>query len=180
MAKGPSQAGTERQADEIWKFVVQEMEDIEPKAILEYGCGYGRMTARLRARWPDAKMTCTDISVDAIKSTKQKFPDRAIRFINSHIIPKNVRVDLIFTCQVLQHVTDREIFEGTMASFSRALKPDGSIVIFENVHETFAEHMRDAPEDDYIKQLPDLHWRHCGTLILGLQAHALMVGRRDE
>jgi trans-aconitate methyltransferase len=180
MAKGPSQGGTERQADEIWKFISQETEGIEAQSILEYGCGYGRMTARLLARWPEAKITCMDISADAIKSAKQKFPNRNIRFINSHKIPWNVRADLVFTCQVLQHVTDPEIFAETMAAFSRALKPGGAIVVFENVHQTLAEHMRDAPAEDYTMHLPDLNWRQCGALVLGLQAHALIIGRKSD
>lgn len=179
MAKGPQEAGTEAQADEIFPLVKAQCEGIDPQAILEYGCGYGRMTRRLRGLFPDAQIMCVDMAIACIEAMQaQELP--GVELVHGHRIPdRKGYIDLIFTCQVLQHITDEHIFHQAMKQFDKALRPGGVILMFENVFNTKADHMADRPAAEYADALGDGYdTAIVAELELSGQRHVLICGRK--
>ncbi|MFA5387964.1 MAG: class I SAM-dependent methyltransferase [Candidatus Paceibacterota bacterium] len=180
MAKGPLQAGTEEQAEEIWKKIKGQFEGIDPHAILEFGCGYGRMTKRLRRVFPDAHITCQDLSQDAVDAVDALGLDNVKTICGHKMLVPVTPVDLIFTCQVLQHVTDDDIFNKIMKGFEKALAAGGTILLFENCHETEADHMSDRPAESYVAalQAAGLEAATIGDMVLNGQTHCFIIGRK--
>lgn len=178
MANGPLQAGTEDQASEIWQKIKGQFEGMVPLVILEYGCGYGRMTARLRKLFPDAKIFCQDIAPDCIDAV-QALELPGVETVHGHKVP-DIDADLIFCCQVLQHVTDESIFNQAIKGFAKILQPGGTVLLFENCHDTKAMHMADRPAESYIAalQAAGLDAEPIGSMVLNGQTHWFIFGRK--
>ncbi len=181
MARGPREAGTERNADEVWDFITGWLEKDEPRSILEFGCAYGRMLRRIQARWPKAKLYGVDLSKAALDHLEANWQGNSPRLFNQSSPPLHLRVDMIFTCTVLQHVTDDEILAKIANGFGRILKPGAILVLFENV--TYAgggggAHMRHFGPRDYMGLWPELAWEDRGAFMHGFEAHELMIGRK--
>ncbi len=73
MALGPEQAGfdgrkADRQGVDIWSFMSDWLKRMDPKSVLDFGCGYGRMMRRLHSLWPKAKIQGDDICKAAVDS----------------------------------------------------------------------------------------------------------------
>lgn len=178
IAKGSDQVsfngvGADKQGDEIWEFIQSHIADLRPRSILDFGCGYGRMMRRMHALWPNAKLHGVDLCREALDSVtdcgKPKLYTR---------IPKGLRVDLVFDCLALQHITDDTVFIEVVESFRALLTNSGRLVLFDNVSQPGASHVRDMSAKDYMDLWPELQWQDCGVLTLGLQAHALMIGAK--
>ena len=182
MAKGPLEAGTEKNADDTWNFVSGFLPEDEPRSILEFGCGYGRMLRRLRDRWPKARLYGVDLSAEALDHLKANWERRPPILFNQDSPPTHIRVDMIFTCTVLQHVTDDAVLGRIGEGFRAILRPGGLMVLFENVSHGPGQggaHMREFAAADYMALCPELKWRECGIFVHRLEAHSLMVGRKD-
>jgi trans-aconitate methyltransferase len=182
MAQGADQAGfngqdADRQGNEIWKFIEPWISGMKPRTVVDFGCGYGRMLRKMRILWPKSNLYGIDVCKEAIASINENWrePGYPKVFVQSQI-PQNIRADLIFDCMVMQHITDDGILGDVVESFKTALRPGGSIVLFENIAETGAKHMRDMPAENYMALFPELKWIEYSILMLGFQAHALMIG----
>jgi len=53
------------------KSILHHLKNINPKNILEIGCGPGTWTKVLLGRFPKAKITCLDLSKEMIKELKR-------------------------------------------------------------------------------------------------------------
>jgi trans-aconitate methyltransferase len=81
------------------------IQHLNPKSILEVGCGWGRVGRLLCALWPDASYTGIDISPDRIKEARERLPERA-ELITTDLLnfkPGN-GYDLVVAVEVLMHV----------------------------------------------------------------------------
>jgi SAM-dependent methyltransferase len=99
-------------------------------AALDFGCGVGRLTQALAARF--AQVVGVDVSPKMIETATalNPFPERA-RFVwnaEPHLRPfDDATFDFIYTNLVLQHIVP-EISEGYLREFVRLLRPDGVLV----------------------------------------------------
>jgi len=186
MAKGAIEAGTEENAADLWKFIAPHVANLNPASILEQGCAYGRMMRHLRAQWPKAKLYGVDLSQAALDGLKADWKGRPPTLYCQGEPPRDIRVDMIFTCTVLQHVTDDAVLARIIEGFEEILNPGGSLVLFENV--SYAEggggaHMRHSGPADYMDLWPRLKWEDCGSFVHqnplhGSQVHQLMIGSK--
>lgn len=184
MAIGPDEAsfngnGADHQGEVIWSFIVDRLTGMKPQSLLDFGCGYGRMLRKLHTQWPKTKLYGVDLCQVALDHTahdKNWFECGKPKLART--IPKGLTVDLVFDCLALQHVTDESIFLETVESFRALLTKRGRIVLFENVSRPGAEHVRDMSTDDFMGLWPELKWMNCGTIDLGHQGHALMIGSK--
>ncbi len=184
MAKGPDQAGfdgrnADHQGDVIWKFIKPWISDLSPRSVLDFGCGYGRFLRRMCALWPSAQFHGVDLSTEAIEYIERDcngFDCGKPKL--STFVPASIKVDLIFDCLCLQHITDEDILRKTVSDLAKVLKPGGHLVLFENIACPGADHVRDMIAADYMNLWPELHWSDCGVLFLGFQGHALLVGQK--
>jgi SAM-dependent methyltransferase len=102
-----------------------------PGRILDWGCGFGQMTALLRERSVDVE--AFDFRPEAPESGRRalvKYPD-----ITAYIETTDpVRLpyaadsfDAVLSCGVLEHVADPE---GSLEEFKRVLKPRGTLYVY--------------------------------------------------
>ena len=182
MARGPLEAGTVQNGNDTWEFIEPLLpEGFEPKTILEYGCAYGRMMRHLHMRWPDARLYGVDLSGEALDHLIKHWPDSPPpNLFNQNVPPADIRVDLIFTCTVLQHITDDNVLKAVALGFRKILNPGGYLILFENINWGPGQggaHMREFAASDYMGLWPEMRWNDCGKFMHVLEAHELMIGR---
>lgn len=78
-----------------------------PRRILDLPCGHGRVTRLLRARFPAAEITCSDIDHDGVAFTADRFGARAV-FSDGHFptLELGARFDLIWIGSLLTHLSE--------------------------------------------------------------------------
>jgi SAM-dependent methyltransferase len=183
MARGPLEAGTVENGNDTWAFIEPLLpEGFAPKAILEYGCAYGRMMRHLHVCYPEAQLYGVDLSGEALDHLVAHWPDSpAPNVFNQNVPPTDIRVDMIFTCTVLQHVTDDSVLRTIAAGFRKILNPGGYLVFFENVNWGPGQggaHMREFAAADYMHLFPEMAWNDCGKFMHVTEAHELMIGQK--
>lgn len=83
------------------------------KKILEVGCGSGRITRKL-SNLPDLeKITAMDISPDLIETAKKTVSNSIVEFQCKNLEDFDIleKFDLVFSCEVLQHIDFENIQE---------------------------------------------------------------------
>lgn len=96
-----------------------------PKTIFEIGCGTGLLTAELVAKFPDAKITVSDISTDMLAACRAKFVDNPqLEFLalNAETEPLPGCYDLIALSMVAHWFSDTP---KTLAKLQQHLNPRG-------------------------------------------------------
>lgn len=91
---------------------VNYLKSIQFSSVLEFGCGYGRMSKIMLENFHPSRYVGIDISPDLIIEAKQltsRFPD--CRFENTAIqdFKSDEKFDLVFGTEVLQHVKPSEL-----------------------------------------------------------------------
>jgi trans-aconitate methyltransferase len=185
MAIGPNEASlngrdADRQGEEIWRMLSLGLEDLRPRSVLDFGCGWGRMLRKLHRLWPGAEMCGIDLCQEALDDIAQdrNWFECGKPALYQAIPDDQAPVELILCCMVIQHITDEGILQETADQIYRTLKRRGHLVLFENVASPRADHVRDMTADDYMQLWPRLAWREEGRLVLGVQEHVLLIGRK--
>jgi hypothetical protein len=101
---------TWHQEDSPWKarqiLKILRRNHVQPKTIVEIGCGVGEILNQLHAAMPGAAIfTGYDISPDCIKRAKQKEKER-LKFRYEDFLHKEEKVDLLLMIDVFEHVAD--------------------------------------------------------------------------
>lgn len=181
ISKGPNEAGLEQNGDDTWEFIIKHF-TFKPGSVLEYGCSWGRMLRRIHKQWPKAKLYGVDLCQTALDGLKATWPDRDVpKLWCANTPPMGIKADMIFTCTVIQHVTDPDILKKIFAGFREILKPGGKLVMFENI--TFEKggggaHMIHYGIKNYTSLWPDLAWETGPIFQHGYNLHALLIGTR--
>lgn len=96
--------------------------------VLEFACGYGRITRFLARRIPRHRHWAADILPDAVQFVRNAF---GVRGVVSHAEPRRFRpwrrFDLIFVASLFSHLPEHR-FEGWLARLYRLLRPRGVLV----------------------------------------------------
>ena len=119
-----------------------------PKAILDFGCGAGRVTRWLRAAFPDAKISACDTREDDLKFVRQTFG--ADTWVSAKDIPalkKPSAFDLIWVGSVLTHL-DAKTSEGLLRKLFGWLNLGGLVVV--SLHGRTARHYGNSGRIKYI------------------------------
>jgi trans-aconitate methyltransferase len=118
----------------------------DPKRILDYGCGIGLLQQFLKAYYPHATITATDISEDSLDHVRTSHPDT---FCLSDSEALKTDYDLVVVSCVLHHVPpyDRK---SLLERLANSLTPAGRILVFEhNPLNPVTQHMvNTCPIDD--------------------------------
>ena len=93
--------------------------------ILDYGCGSGHFTNRIKKSKPSCTVIGADINTYAINYAKQKYKNTT--FINSdnHLF-KNDEFDIVIISHLLEHIHQREKF---LKQILTCLKNKGKVII---------------------------------------------------
>ena len=71
--------------------------DIDPGVVFDLGCGPGNLTTEIGRRWPEARVTGVDSSVEMISKAETDFPDIEFEVADIETWTPEHEVDLIFS-----------------------------------------------------------------------------------
>jgi ubiquinone/menaquinone biosynthesis C-methylase UbiE len=115
----------------FWKRVVRETHG-RPLQIADFGCGTGGVTLNF-SRYIGRPITGIDIFETQLRIARE-FNERSALGCHFALLGdggrlpfKDGELDVLFSLDVLGHVPD---VSGTLADWSRALKPGGSVILF--------------------------------------------------
>ncbi len=125
---------------DLWmNCVVSHVSDRTIKTILDLGCGTGRFTEALRARF-DAEVIGIDPSQKMLEQARSKQPDGRIRYeagrAESIPLPDN-SVDLIFMSMIFHHLDDPAL---AARECRRVLRDGGTLFVRTGIHERISSY----------------------------------------
>jgi|GEM_PF-723667 len=99
----------------------------DPSAVLEVGCGSGRIYERLRAQGLKGSYTGVEMSPEVIASNQQRFPDGIWICSNGYALPVEPESqDCVFSYYVLEHCAFPERF---LCNLLGCVKPGGKLLL---------------------------------------------------
>lgn len=120
------------EADNFWFVARNELLKREllrhfpnPGKILEIGCGTGFVLQGLRATYPQAQLSGSDIFTEGLGFAAQRVPSAALFQMDATAIPFRDEFDLIGSFDVLEHIDDDT---RALAQIRDALKPGGGVI----------------------------------------------------
>lgn len=120
---------------------------IDPgQSVVDFGCGIGRFQDFLKEKFEKY------IGVDLVR----KIPGPDMFLVVGDFMRTKLSVDAVFTCVVLQHITNDEYLETLIKKFATILKPGGCVYINEQVGDGSLL-MRDG--FPYIKRRTKKHYK---------------------
>jgi trans-aconitate 2-methyltransferase len=79
-----------------------------PGNILDIGCGAGNSSQALLQRWPEAKLTGIDNSVNMIEKAKASYPDNTWIVADASDYATNVKYDIVFSNATIQWIPNHD------------------------------------------------------------------------
>ena len=124
----------------------------EPRRVLDFGCGFGRVMRTLRAAFPGAELLACDVDADGVAHCARAFGARAVPGSTDLAAMEPLReVDVIWCGSVLTHL-DADQWPRLLSYFAGALSDGGVAVMTTHGRRTAwrMEHVTDyglAPSD---------------------------------
>jgi len=105
----------------------------ESLKILDFGSGIGNSVPFFAKYFPQAKLTCVDVSERCIEVSKERFPDMAVyQLFNGDYLPfTDESFQLVFAACVFHHIPEYE-HEKYFKELLRVLTKGGMLIIFEH------------------------------------------------
>ena len=112
---------------------LSERAGCEVRTILDFGSGIGNAVQPLLASFPEAELTCLDVSAQSLAVSREANGDRpAYRLYDGRTVPfADGAFDLAFTACVFHHIPESE-HVALLAELRRVLRPGGLFVLFEH------------------------------------------------
>jgi SAM-dependent methyltransferase len=131
-------AGRQRRADEL---VARILARRGVEAVLELGCGPGRLLQRLAAALPRARLTGVDLSPYMLELAEARLEGRAaLRQADAAALPfEDGSFDAVVACHVLGHVPP-DMARATVDEARRVLRPGGVLVAVDHTWHRSAAH----------------------------------------
>jgi ubiquinone/menaquinone biosynthesis C-methylase UbiE len=119
---------------------------LQPKRILDLGCGYGKTTFSLKKRWPQAQVIGLDPAMPCLRLARRLATERghAIDWqqgIGERLPFDDASIDLVAMTMVLHEIPPAEI-RTILAEVRRVLRPGGRVAMLEN--RTVGDPLRDV------------------------------------
>jgi ubiquinone/menaquinone biosynthesis C-methylase UbiE len=113
--------------------IVGAAQSSKPLKILDFGAGVGNSIAPMRRHFPNADLTCLDVSERSLEIANRRFPNQAhFRSFDGHRIPfDDESFDLVFTACVFHHIPQPRQ-PGLLREIRRVLRQDGHFILFEH------------------------------------------------
>ena len=141
----------------------------QPDAILDVGCGTGRLLGLAQSRFPEAKLFGVDAAIEMVRQAQTSHPDGAIRFqqaVAEELPFPDASFDLVFSTMTFHHWSDQG--RGT-AEVARVLRPGGRWLLAEFVASGFVGLIRRVLRLHQFPERADLQRR---LVVSGLQVVA--------
>src|SRR5678815_4746650 len=100
--------------------------------ILDFGCGLGYTSKRLREMFPRAEITGVDTSRQALEAARERNSGPGIRFVHVDELGGIAGgFDLCYVNGVFHHIPPEERLDA-LRVIHRSLRPGGKLALFEN------------------------------------------------
>jgi ubiquinone/menaquinone biosynthesis C-methylase UbiE len=140
------------------RYKVQDMADaaeregIKVNHILDFGSGIGNSLPYFAEFFPDAALTCADVSVRSLEISRSRFAHIPVRYgeITGHRLPfDDESFDLSFSACVFHHIPDVQ-HQAWLAELKRVTRKNGMLVVFEHnpLNPLTVLAVRDCPFDE--------------------------------
>jgi len=106
--------------------LVSRINIVQPKSIIDIGCGPGNSTQILVNRWPNSEVVGLDNSTTMIEKARQDYPEQKWIIETAENIDPNRKYDLIFSNATLQWVPHHETL---LPKFLDCVNPGGAIAV---------------------------------------------------
>jgi ubiquinone/menaquinone biosynthesis C-methylase UbiE len=98
-----------------------------PTAVLDIGCGTGRLLVKAAALWPGARLLGVDPAKRMVEVARERVPTATIEVAGAEALPvPDASVDLVLTCVSFHHWNDR--VHG-LREAARVLPPGGRLCL---------------------------------------------------
>ena len=135
-----------------------------PDKVLEIGCGTGFVLSGVRATFPQAQLSGSDIFTEGLTFAARRVPDAFLFQMDARHIPFREEFDLIGAFDVLEHI---EQDEAVLTQIYHACKPGGGFVLTVPQHpwlwsrsDDFAHHKRRYVRKEMLEKLT-----HAGFMV---------------
>lgn len=88
--------------------LIAKIKPVEPKSIIDIGCGPGNSTQVLVNRWPKAKITGLDSSSSMIRKAEQDYPNQEWIVADTLTYDPEIEYDIVFSNAVIQWIPNHE------------------------------------------------------------------------
>lgn len=88
--------------------LIDKINIVEPKSIIDLGCGPGNSTQVLVNRWPKAKITGLDVSLAMIKKARQDYPHQEWIVADASTYEPKTKYDIIFSNAAIQWIPNHK------------------------------------------------------------------------
>ena len=109
--------------------LLADLPPMQPRYVVDMGCGPGYTTALLRARFPHSEVTGLDASLAMVEEARTRVPG-AWFAVGDVTAPLKLPVDVGYSRLLLGHLPDPE---GALARWVTAMRPPGLLVCEEPV-----------------------------------------------
>lgn len=106
--------------------LIAKIKSVEPRSIIDIGCGPGNSTKELVNRWPKAKITGLDSSSAMIKKAEQDYPNQEWIVADALDYEPASEYDIVFSNAVIQWIPDHE---NLLKKFYGILSGNGLVAI---------------------------------------------------
>jgi ubiquinone/menaquinone biosynthesis C-methylase UbiE len=120
---------------ECWRMEQERWEryGVDPTAVVEIGCGAGRMTKQLAGYFRQAYGL--DVAPKMLEIAKRNVPEaQFMQTIGTRIPLPDGSVTAAFSCDVFQHFDNVDVAKEYFYEFGRVVRPGGTIMIHMPVH----------------------------------------------
>ncbi|MEV0727356.1 methyltransferase domain-containing protein [Polymorphospora sp. NPDC050346] len=122
----PGQFGCRRADDDV----LDALDGVSPRTVLDIGCGTGRLLHRVALRWPAAHLTGIDPASEMIRVARTKLPEATLLTGTAEQLPVgDGTVDLVLSTTSFGHWSDQP---AGLREVARALAPQGRFVLAEH------------------------------------------------
>jgi ubiquinone/menaquinone biosynthesis C-methylase UbiE len=140
-----------------------------PGAILDIGCGTGKLLGLAQVRFPDARLVGVDAAIEMVKQARASYPNGGIEFqqaMAEELPFPNASFDLAFSTMTFHHWQNQG--KG-VTEIARVLTPGGRWLLAEFVATGFMRYVRKALR---LHQFPDRDSLQATLAVAGLKVVA--------
>ena len=143
-------------ANTVGDEMLQRLEwvKIEPRVVLDVGCGTGNFTQKLQRRYPVAQVMGIDLAYPMLKFAREQAPKNLFSCADAGELPvRDSSVDLIFANLILPWCGD---VKKLLCEWRRVLRPDG-LLVFTALGPDTLKDFRSVLNEKIIPACEDMH-----------------------
>jgi len=155
-----------RYREMLWMILDYVPKDLNPKRIVDLGCGTGNLSEGIVNQYPEADILAVDLSASILSEVKQRLKDYSnIKYLNEDFNTLEFEtdsIDLIVSSIALHHLTDPQK-EKLLTKIYSWLSPKGVLIFGDqfagSTKARYQQHMENWKLSSEGKNVPKSEWK---------------------